>query len=123
MSAMSHDGTMSFDAMKQAFARSDAAALTAMYDDRAVIDIINKDNPPKHPRSISGRSAIEAYFKDLCARPLTHDIRDDVVAGDHAAFLEECTYPDGMRVMSASTLEMKGGHVMHQTIVEAWDPE
>jgi ketosteroid isomerase-like protein len=112
---------MQFATMKQAMEGSDAATLAAMYDDQAVIEVVNQNSPPKNPRRISGKKEIQAYFDDVCGRALKHQFEDEVVAGDHAAYVERCIYPDGVNVLAASTMAMKDGRIMQQTIVEAWD--
>jgi ketosteroid isomerase-like protein len=121
MAVSSQVGAMNFDAFKQAINQSDAAALAAMYDDNAVIEIFNQNAPPKHPKRFRGKSEIEAFYVDVCGRALKHHIQDEVAMGDHAAFLERCTYPDGMDVVSATTMTIRDGRITHQSTVEAWD--
>jgi len=114
-------GTQMFDAMLQAFERSNAAALADMYDDQAVIEVVNQNAPPKTPRRISGKAEIAAYYQDIVYRNLEHRIEEQLVAGDRAAYLERCMYPDGVNVLSASTMTLKEGKILHQMTIEAWD--
>ncbi|HVL26097.1 MAG TPA: nuclear transport factor 2 family protein [Thermomicrobiales bacterium] len=114
-------GTQMFDAMKAAFETSDAKALAAMYDDQAVIEVINQNAPPKNPRRIAGKDEIARYLVDVCGRNLQHHFEEQLVTGDHAAYLERCIYPDGVNVLSESIMTMRDGRILRQTTIEAWD--
>ncbi len=37
------------------------------------------------------------------------------------AFTEECTYPDGVRVLAESMLSLRDGKIVEQTTIQAWD--
>jgi hypothetical protein len=37
------------------------------------------------------------------------------------AFNEACEYPDGTRVLAATTLELQDSKIVQQVNVEAWD--
>jgi hypothetical protein len=110
-----------FDAMKLAFEQADANALAAMYDDQATIEIINQNAPPQNPRRIAGRDEITRYLMDVCGRELEHHFEEQLVAGDHAAYLERCIYPDGVNVLSESIMTLRDGRILRQTTIEAWD--
>ena len=46
-----------------------------------------------------------------------------VVAGHniHLAFIEDCSYDDGMHVIASTTAELGSSSIIKQTIVQAWD--
>jgi hypothetical protein len=44
-----------------------------------------------------------------------------VFGEERIAFNEACEYPDGTRVLSATTLEVQNGRIIRQVSVEAWD--
>jgi hypothetical protein len=58
--------------LKRAIEGRDARALSALYGEDAVVQVIDRDNPPSKPRNLEGRSAISAYFDDVWR----HDSQD-----------------------------------------------
>ena len=52
---------------------------------------------------------------------MTHRIEKEVVGEDRAAFNRECEYSDGMKVLAATTLELRDGKIVHQVNVKVWD--
>lgn len=108
-------------ALRQAIEASDARALSGFYAAQAVMRIIDRDNPPSHPREIKGQSAIAGYFDDVCARAMTHKVESGVADGDRLAFTQSCAYPDGTRVFCSAMLELDRGRIVRQTVVQAWD--
>ena len=56
-----------------------------------------------------------------CGREITSRIEDEVISEERVAFNEACQYPDGTRVMSSTTLEVKEGKIKRQVSIEAWD--
>jgi hypothetical protein len=70
---------------------------------------------------LTGRAAIEAFWRDVCARDMTHRVGREAVAADRAAFIEECRYPDGCAAMSAMTLDMHAGLIVPPLAVSAID--
>src|SRR3954466_7807082 len=58
--------------LKRAIEGRKAPALAGFYADDAVVRVIDRDNPPSKPRDLEGKSAISAYFEDVCGRDMTH---------------------------------------------------
>jgi hypothetical protein len=56
---------------------------------------------------------------------MEHHLGQVVVSADgsHAAYLEQCRYPDGTRVLSTSMLDLRDGRITTQTSLQAWDEE
>jgi hypothetical protein len=81
--------------LKRAIEGRNARALAALYGEDAVVQVIDRDNPPSKPRNLEGRSAISAYFDDVYGRDMTHKIESGVAAGKRLAFTQNCAYPDG----------------------------
>jgi hypothetical protein len=52
---------------------------------------------------------------------MTHRVEREVLDEERIAFNEECEYPDGTRVLAATTLEVRDGKIVGQVNVEAWD--
>ena len=67
--------------LKRAIESRKAAALAGLYADDAVVRVIDRDNPPSKPRNLEGKSAISAYFNDVCGREMTHKVENGVAVG------------------------------------------
>jgi hypothetical protein len=111
----------SLSALSRAVETRDSAAMRDFYAENARICIIDRDHPPSRPQEIVGRSAIAAYFDDVCGRTMTHKVQNGLVNGERIAFTQACTYADGTRVFCSAMAELKGGKIASQTIVQAWD--
>jgi hypothetical protein len=49
-------------ALKRAIEGRKANALAELYAGSAVVQVIDRDNPPSNPRHLDGKSAIASYF-------------------------------------------------------------
>ena len=111
-----------FAALKRALERSDAEALIGLYADDAEMTIVDRNRPPSAPMRLVGRAAIEEFWRDVCARDMTHAVGNEVVGAERLSFVERCAYPDGCHVMSAMTLELgSDGRIARHLTVQAWD--
>jgi ketosteroid isomerase-like protein len=108
-------------AIKRAIEGRDGHALASFYADDAVLRIVDRNNPPSRPCEVKGRSAIGTFWDDICSRAMTHKIETSITEGNRLAFTQACSYPDGARVFCVAMLELKGGKIAHQTVVQAWD--
>ena len=107
--------------LKRAIEGRKASALAGFYADDAVVLVIDRDNPPSKPRNLEGKSAISAYFEDVCGRDMTHKVEAGLAVGNRLAFTQSCAYPDGTKVFCSAMVELKGGKIARQTVVQAWD--
>src|SRR5437588_11165178 len=107
--------------LKRAIEGGKGAALAGFYADDAVVRVIDRDNPPSKPRNLEGKSAISAYFEDVCGRDMTHKVEHSVAVGNRLAFTQSCAYPDGTKVFCLAMVELKGGKIARQVVVQAWD--
>jgi ketosteroid isomerase-like protein len=110
-----------FEAMRRAIEQLDADQLVDLYADDAELRIVNRNTTPSTPRELRGKEEIAAYLQDVCGRAMTHRIEREVIGEDRVAFNEVCEYPDGTRVLAATTLEVRDGRIAGQVNVEAWD--
>jgi hypothetical protein len=108
-------------ALKRAIEGRKGAAFAGFYADDAVVQFIDRDNPPSKPHSIQGKDAIVSYFADVCGRDMTHKIEAGVATGNRLAFTQSCAYPDGTKVFCSAMVDLKGGKIARQVIVQAWD--
>ena len=112
---------LDFEALRRAAEQNDAEALAGLYTEDAEVLIVNRETPPSSPHVLRGREQIAEYLKDVCGRDIKSRIESEVVGEERIAFNEACEYPDGTRVLSATTLEVRDGKIARQVSVEAWD--
>ena len=108
-------------AIKRAIEGRDGRMLARFYADDAVVRVIDRNNPPSRPREVRGKSAITTFWDDICSRAMTHEVNFSVAEGDRLAFSQACSYPDGAKVFCLAMVEVRGGKIAHQTVVQAWD--
>ncbi len=107
--------------LKRAIEGRKANALAGLYADDAVLQVIDRDNPPSKPRHLQGKSDIASYFQDVCGRDITHKVEAGVAVGNRLAFTQSCAYPDGTKVFCSAMVDLKGGKISRQVVVQAWD--
>ena len=108
-------------AIKRAIEGRDGAMLAGFYADDAVVQVIDRNNPPSKPRIVKGKAAISTFWDDICSRAMTHQVDFSAAEGDRMAFSQACAYPDGAKVFCLAMLELKNGKIVQQTMVQAWD--
>jgi hypothetical protein len=107
--------------LSRAIESRDGATLGGFYADDALLRIIDKLNPPHHPKEIRGHAAVAAYFDDICGRAMTHKVQNGVESDDRLAFTQACRYPDGKGVFCSTSIELEHGKIARQVMVQAWD--
>lgn len=115
-----HADRIDIAALKRAIETRDARTMAGFYADDALLRIIDCDNPPSRPRELKGKGAIVSYYDDVCSR-LIHSMESGIADGERLAFTQACAYPDGTRVFCAAMIELAGGKISKQTVVQAWD--
>lgn len=118
---MQNNRGISGEALKRAIEGRDGKMLASFYADDAVLKIIDRVNPPSRPRELNGKQAISAFWDDVCGREMTHKVESPISDGDRMSFTEACAYPDGTKVFCATVMELSGGSIARQTMVQAWD--
>jgi hypothetical protein len=114
-------GGLDFEAMRRAIEQLDADLLTSLYADDAEMLIVNRNTTPSSPHVLRGKEEITEHLRDVCGRAMTHRVENEVVGEERVAFNEACEYPDGVRVLAATTLDVRDGKVVRQVNIEAWD--
>lgn len=107
--------------LRRAIELGEESTLVSLYADDAQLRIVDHTRPPSKPTVLAGKGAIAGYYKDVCARAMTHKVEEAVAGGDGLAFTEACQYAGGMRVLSANLLELRDGKITRHTLVQAWD--
>ena len=118
---MSTTATFDLDRFTQAAEDRDAATQLSMYGPDAVVTINNKLSQPGAPRVLNTREEIKAWLEDIYARDMTHTVKHRVLDGTGAAYTQACRYPDGTNVLCATVIELEGGAIAGQTVLEVWD--
>jgi ketosteroid isomerase-like protein len=108
-------------ALKQAIESRDGRTLSSFYADDALLQIVDRNNPPSRPREVKGKTAIGTFWDDICSRAMTHHVDASITEGNQLAFSQGCSYPDGMKVLCFAICDLKGGKIARQTVVQAWD--
>ena len=52
---------------------------------------------------------------------MTHKVEAGVAIGSRLAFTQSCAYPDGTKVFCSAMVDLKGGKIARQVVVQAWD--
>jgi SnoaL-like domain len=122
MSATATRAGFDFATLKRALEQNDAGTLIRLYAADAEMTVVDRTRPPSAPMRLVGRPAIEEFWRDVCARDMTHAVGNEVVGAGRLSFMQRCAYPDGCQVMSAQTLELgKDGRIARHLTVQAWD--
>jgi hypothetical protein len=113
----------SFDAeaLRRGVEERDAMTLLALYAEDAELHVVDRNDQPSHPKTMRGREAIGEYLAGLYGRDMTHNIERLVVSENNAAYLRDCRYPSGARVLCLAMLDLTDGLITRQSGVHAWD--
>src|SRR5437588_3489102 len=99
----------------------DAATQLSMYGPDATVTISDKVSPPSSPRVLRNREEIDAWLQDTYGRDMTHAVKRTVSDSTGAAFIQTCRYPNGAAVLCSTLIELEGGQIARQTVVQVWD--
>lgn len=102
--------------------RADLDLQIAAYADGAELRIINPDNPPRLPRTLRGKSEIEAWIRGEPVQRTVVQVSNLIEDGDRIAFTEIRRYSDGGHEIAASTAELDDGLITRQLTILVWDP-
>lgn len=109
------------EAMRRAIEARNAEVLSSLYADDAELRVVDRNRTPSSPLVLRGKQAIADFLKDICERDMTHRIEQEVIGENRLAFLEACEYPDGCHVLCAAVADLRGGKIVRQVNVQAWD--
>jgi hypothetical protein len=108
------------NAFSRALAQRDVDYQLARYAPDAEIRVVDPNNPPTAPRTVSGAPAIHAWLLDASAREVGLHVTHLVDGGDRVAFTACWQHEDGTEVESASTAELHNGLITTQHTILAW---
>jgi len=118
---MSTTTTFDLDRFTRAAEERDAATQLSMYGPDAVVTIANKISQPGSPRVLRTHDEIKDWLEDTYSRDMTHKVQHTVSDDTGAAYTQACLYPDGTNVLCATVIELDGGVITGQTVLETWD--
>jgi len=113
--------TFDLDRFARAAEERDAATQLSMYGPDAVVTINNKISQPGSPRVLRSRDEIKTWLEDMYGRDMTHSVKHRVLDDSGAAYTQACRYPDGTNVICSTVIELDGGVISGQTVLEVWD--
>jgi hypothetical protein len=119
--AMSTTTTFDLDRFSRAAEERDASTQLSMYGNDAVVTITDKISQPGSPRVLRTREEIQDWLEDMYARDMTHSVKHRVRDATGAAYTQACRYPDGTNVLCATVIELDGGVISGQTVIQVWD--
>ena len=109
------------DAIRKGYQGRDAEQLASLYAEDVEFIICNRNNPPAKRLVLRGREAVRRMFGDMCAREMTHEIRNTTVGEGSIAFSAHCQYPDGCQVVGINIATLKNGRIVSEISVDCWD--
>ena len=118
---MSTTVTFDLDSFTRAAEERDAATQLSMYGPDAVVTIADKISQPGSPRVLRAHEDIKSWLEDMYGRDMTHTVKHRVEDETGAAYTQACLYPDGTNVLCATVIELDGGVIATQTVVQVWD--
>ena len=111
------------ETLRRAIEGQNAQTLLSLYADDAELRIVDRNTQPSHPKVMQGREQISEMLNDVYSRDMTHKLEQCVTQGDQVAFTESCEYPDGVKVLASSTVALRNGKIVDQTLLQEWDGE
>jgi hypothetical protein len=120
---MSTITTFDLPRFSRAAEERDASTQLSMYGPDAVVTIADRNSQPGSPRVLRTREEIEHWLEDMYGRDMTHTVRHRVQDQSGAAYVQACQYPDGTNVLCATVIELDGGLITGQTVVQVWDEQ
>jgi predicted RNA-binding Zn ribbon-like protein len=113
---------LDFEALRHAIERGDPDLILGFYAEDAELSIVNAGAQQSSPFELRGKAEIAKHLRAVFGQGASHRVeREEVVGEDQVAFREACEYPDGGRVVVATTLELRDGKIVRQVDVGAKD--
>jgi hypothetical protein len=120
---MTQREALDFDALRHAIERCDLDLMLGFYAEDAELSIVNADTPQGSPFELRGRAEIAKHLRAVFSQETSHRVEREVVGEERLTFREACEYPDGSRIVVATTLELREGKIVRQVDVVAKDAQ
>jgi ketosteroid isomerase-like protein len=118
---MSTITTFDLQRFTRAAEERDASTQLSMYAPDAVVTIADRITQPGSPRVLRTREEIQSWLEDMYGRDMTHSVQHTVGDATGAAYTQACKYPDGTNVLCATVIQLDGGLISDQKVVQVWD--
>ena len=113
---------LDFEALRHTIERCDLDLLLGFYAEDAELSIVNAGAEQGSPFELRGKAEIAKHLRAVFTQETSHRVELEVVGEEWVTFQEACEYPDGSRVVVATTLEVREGRIFRQVdLVEADD--
>ena len=113
---------LDFEALRLSIERCDPELVLGFYAEDAQLSILLADAPQASPFELRGKAEIAKHLRAVFGQGASHRVeREEVVGEDGLTFREVCGYPDGSRIVVATTLEVRGDKIVRQVDVVARD--
>jgi hypothetical protein len=112
---------LDFGGLRRAIERCDPDLLLGFYSEDAELSIVHAESPGSIPFELWGKAEIAKHLRAAFGQETSHRAEREVVGKDRVTFWEECEYPDGSRVVVATTLEVHDGKIVRQVDLVAND--
>lgn len=100
--------------LSSAIEHRDVDAILSRFDDEADYVFVDQTREPGEPLAVHGRDAIGRSLHDVFDQGIRHEVEEFVVQGDHAAYVQRCTYPDSSQDLIMSMLDLHSGRIARQ---------
>jgi ketosteroid isomerase-like protein len=110
-----------YEAFRRAFCSKDVGAWLAFFTEDAEWVEYRHTKPPRDPKVMRGRAAIEEHLRLVEDSPVEFVMSDEVLGEERAAFRVVCDLPGGKRIIEHVIVELEDGRIARQVDVEAWD--
>jgi ketosteroid isomerase-like protein len=114
---------LDLDAFRRAYETWDIEALLGLYAEDVELVQVDRDHPPSSPRIRRGRDVMRGMFEHCAAAGVKASVEHGVAAGDRAAATVTCAFPGGRRVAANTILELEGGRIVRERLIQAGDPK
>jgi hypothetical protein len=114
---------LDFEALRHAIERCDPDLLLGFYAEDAELSIVNAGALQGSPFELRGRAEVAKYLRAVFGQKMPHRVEREVVGEERVTFQDACEYPDGSRVVVATTLELRDSKIVRQIDVVAMDAQ
>ena len=108
-------------AFKSAFEARNVDAWLSFFDEKAEWIEYRHNAPPASPNCMQGKSEIGSFLERVKNSNVHLELSDEVLGPTRAAFCVTCTLSGGRRIIENVIIHLRGGKIIRQVDVEAWD--
>jgi hypothetical protein len=110
-------GRPDLEGLRDAIEQHDPDLLLGFYADDAELRVVNGGSAQGPAFELRGKAEIERYLRVVSGQRMPSRIGGESVGEDLIVFREVCEYPDGVRVVVETTLELRGSKIVGQVDV------